>query len=174
MRIHFSIRSAGVEDVPAILDLIKELAVYEKLSHEVTAAEEMLAKFGFDEKKYFEVLLAETEEKNAVGFALYFFTFSTFLARPTLYLEDLFVMPEYRGHGIGKALLKELAAIALQKECGRMEWSVLDWNEPAIEFYRSLDAVPMSEWTTFRLTRNAIEKLSKRRSIPRKAPEKPF
>ena len=101
-----------------------------------------------------------TAEKKAIGFALYFFTFSTFLSRPTLYLEDLFVLPEYRGQGIGKALLKELANIAIQKECGRMEWSVLDWNEPAIEFYRSLDAVPMSEWTTFRLIGNAIKKLS--------------
>jgi len=161
MRIHFTIRSAGVEDVPAILRLIKELSVYEKLSHEVTATEEKLTKFGFGKKKYFEALLAETEEKNAVGFALYFFTFSTFLSRPTLYLEDLFVIPKYRGIGIGKALLKELAKISLEKECGRMEWSVLDWNEPAIEFYRSLDAVPMSGWTTFRLNRDAIEKLSK-------------
>lgn len=160
MEIQYTIRGAGVEDVPAILELIKELAIYEKLSHEVIATEEMLAKLGFGEKKYFEVLLAETTEKNAIGFALYFFTFSTFLSRPTLYLEDLFVLPEYRGQGIGKALLKELANIAIQKECGRMEWSVLDWNTPAIDVYLSLGAVPMSEWTTFRLTGDAIEKLS--------------
>lgn len=161
MKKNFTIRSADAEDIPVILNLIKELSVYEKLSHEVTATEEMLAKFGFGDKKYFEVILAETGERRAVGFAFYFFTFSTFIARPVLYLEDLYVLPEFRGQGIGKALLIELAKIALEKECGRMEWWVLDWNEPAIEFYRSLDAVPMSEWTTFRLNRDAIEKLSK-------------
>jgi GNAT superfamily N-acetyltransferase len=159
MGLHFTIRSAGVEDIPAILNLIKELAVYEKLSHEVTATEEKLTKFGFGGKKYFEVLLAETRERQAAGFAFYFFTFSTFIARPTLYLEDLFVMPQYRGSGIGKALLKELANIALEKECGRMEWSVLDWNTPAIEFYLAIDAVPMAEWTIYRLNREAMEKL---------------
>ena len=159
MGLHFTVRSAGVEDIPAILNLIKELAVYEKLSHEVTASEEKLTKFGFGEKKYFEVLLAETQERQAAGFAFYFFTFSTFIARPTLYLEDLFVMPQYRGSGIGKALLKELANIALEKECGRMEWSVLDWNIPAIEFYLAIEAVPMREWTTYRLDREAMERL---------------
>lgn len=158
---NFTIRSAGVKDIPVILNLIKELSVYEKLSHEVTATEEQLAKFGFGEKKFFEAILAETGERRAVGFAFYFFTFSTFVGRPSLYLEDLFVLPEYRGQGIGKALLIELAKIALEKECGRMEWSVLDWNTPAIEFYRSLGAVPKSEWTTYRLNRSTIEKLGK-------------
>lgn len=156
----FIIRKARFNDVSAILELIKKLAEYEHLSHEVSATEEMLARFGFGEKKYFEVLMAETE-RRAVGFAFYFFTFSTFVGRPSLYLEDLFVLPEYRGRGLGKALLIELAKIALEKECGRMEWSVLDWNTPAIEFYRSLGAVAMSEWTTYRLNRKDIEKLSK-------------
>ena len=158
---NFNLRKATVEDVPTVLELIKGLAAYEKLSHEVTATEEQLIRFGFGEEKYFEILVAETSRDTAIGFAFYFFTFSTFLAKPILYLEDLFVLPEYRGHGVGKALLKELAGIALQKDCWRMEWWVLDWNEPAIEFYRSLDAVPMSEWTTFRLNREALEKLAK-------------
>lgn len=158
---NFNIRKATRQDIPLILGLIKELAIYEKLRHQVTATEEQLAHFGFGEKKYFEVLLAETETNRALGFALYFFTFSTFLAKPTLYLEDLFVLPEHRGYGIGKALLQELARIALEKGCGRMEWTVLDWNEPAIGFYRSLEAVPMSQWTTFRLNRQALEKLGK-------------
>jgi GNAT superfamily N-acetyltransferase len=161
MAIDYRIRKTEKEDIPAILNLIKELAVYERLSDQVSATEDKLAQFGYGDKKYFEVLLAEIHPKQAVGFAFYFFTFSTFLARPILYLEDLFVMPQYRGFGIGKALLKKLANIALEEECGRMEWSVLNWNTPAIEFYLSIDAVPMSEWTTYRLNRNAIEKLSK-------------
>lgn len=158
---HFSIREATREDVPALLKLIKDLAVYERLLDQVVASEDLLARAGFGEERYFRALLAEDAEKQAIGFALYFFTFSTFLARPTLYLEDLFVLPELRGRGVGKALLRELAKIALAKGCGRMEWAVLNWNRPAIDFYRSLGALPQEEWTTFRLTGEALERLSK-------------
>lgn len=157
----FIIREATRKDVPALLKLIKDLAVYERLLDQVVTTEELLAGAGFGEERYFRALLAEDAEKQAIGFALYFFTFSTFLARPTLYLEDLFVLPELRGRGVGKALLRELAKIALAKGCGRMEWAVLNWNQPAIDFYRSLGALPQEEWTTFRLTGEAIERLSK-------------
>ncbi len=158
---HFSIREATRDDVPALLKLIKDLAVYERLLDQVVATEDLLARAGFGEERYFRALLAEDPERQAIGFALYFFTFSTFLARPSLYLEDLFVLPGHRGQGIGKALLRELAKIALEKGCGRMEWAVLNWNQPAIDFYRSLDAFPMDEWTVFRLSGEAIERLSK-------------
>lgn len=158
---HFSIREATREDVPALLKLIKDLAVYERLLDQVVASEDLLARAGFGEERYFRALLAEDSDGRAIGFALYFFTFSTFLARPTLYLEDLFVLPELRGRGVGKALLRELAKIALEKGCGRMEWAVLNWNRPAIDFYRSLGALPQEEWTTFRLTGEALERLSK-------------
>ena len=141
----FTIRPATVADVPIILELIRALAEYERAPNDVVATEEILLLF---------------EGKNAVGFAVFFHNFSTWLGRPGLYLEDLFVRPEDRGKGYGRALLIELAKIARERNCGRMEWAVLDWNEPAIQFYRKLDAKPMHEWTVFRLTRDEIAKLA--------------
>jgi len=155
----FKIRSARVEDVPIILELIRDLATYERAPHEVTATEEQLLDVLFGERPAAEVLLA-FEEKSPVGFAVFFHNFSTWLGRPGLYLEDLFVKPEKRGKGYGRALLVELAKIACDRGCGRMEWAVLDWNEPAIKFYRALGAKPMDEWTVFRLTRDGIAKLA--------------
>jgi GNAT superfamily N-acetyltransferase len=153
------IRPARVEDVPVILQLIHDLAAYERAPDEVHATEEQLVEVLFGEKPAAEVLLA-FEEESPVGFAVYFHNFSTWLGRAGLYLEDLFVKPEKRGKGYGRALLIELAKIARDRGCGRMEWAVLDWNEPAIEFYRSLGAKPMHEWTVFRLTREEIGKLA--------------
>jgi GNAT superfamily N-acetyltransferase len=155
----FKIRRARLEDVPIILQLIRDLATYERAPDEVTATEERLADVLFGEKPAAEVLLA-FEEESPVGFAIYFYNFSTWLGRPGLYLEDLFVKPEKRGKGYGRALLIELAKIARDRGCGRMEWAVLDWNEPAIKFYRSLGAKPMHEWTVFRLTGEEIGKLA--------------
>jgi GNAT superfamily N-acetyltransferase len=156
---NFTIRSATIADVAAILELIRALATYERAPNEVTATEKDLAETLFGEKPAAEVLLA-FEEERAVGFALFFHNFSTWLGRPGLYLEDLFVRPEDRGKGYGRALLIELAKIARDRRCGRMEWAVLDWNEPAIQFYRKLGAKPMDEWTVFRLTRDGIAKLA--------------
>ena len=150
---------ATVADVRIILDLIRGLAEYEKLSHEVVASEELLREHLFGPKPAAEVRIAWWGN-DAVGFALYFHNFSTFLSRPGIYLEDIFVRPEYRGRGIGKALLKEVARVAAERKCGRLEWSVLDWNELAIKFHQSLGAKPMSEWTIYRMTGNAIEKLA--------------
>ncbi len=156
----FEIRPARVEDVPIILELIRDLATYERAPHEVTATDEQLVDVLFGERPAADVLLA-FEGKSPVGFAVYFYNFSTWLGRPGLYHEDLFVKPEKRGKGYGRALLVELAKIALDRGCGRMEWAVLDWNEPAINFYRTLGAKPMDEWTVFRLTRDGIAKLAK-------------
>ena len=155
----FKIRPACLEDVPVILQLIHDLATYERAPDEVSATEEQLVEVLFGEKPAAEVLLA-FEEESPVGFAVYFYNFSTWLGRPGLYLEDLFVKPEKRGKGYGRALLIELAKIARDRGCGRMEWAVLDWNEPAIKFYRSLGAKPMHEWTVFRLTGEEIGKLA--------------
>lgn len=155
----FTIRPARVEDVPVILQLIRDLATYERAPHEVTATEEQLVDVLFGERPAAEVLLA-FERQSPVGFALFFHNFSTWLGRPGLYLEDLFVKPEKRGKGYGRALLVELAKIARERECGRMEWAVLDWNEPAIKFYHALGAKPMDEWTVFRLTRDGIARLA--------------
>jgi len=155
----FEIRPAHVEDVPIILELIRDLATYERAPDEVTATEEQLIDVLFGERPAAEVLIA-FEGKSAVGFAVYFYNFSTWLGQPGLYLEDLFVKPENRGKGYGRALLIELAKIARDRKCGRMEWAVLDWNEPAIKFYRALGATPMHEWTVFRLTRDEIAKLA--------------
>jgi GNAT superfamily N-acetyltransferase len=155
----FQIRPAGVGDVPIILELIRDLATYERAPDEVTATEEQLVDVLFGERPVAEVLLA-FEAESPVGFAVYFYNFSTWLGRAGLYLEDLFVKPEKRGKGYGRALLVELAKIARDRGCGRMEWAVLDWNEPAIEFYRALGAKPMNEWTVFRLTRDEIAKLA--------------
>jgi len=152
-------RFALQEDVPLILTLIRGIAEYEKLSHEVVATEELLRANLFGERKNAEVILAFYKDKPA-GFALFFHNFSTFLAKPGIYLEDLFVLPELRGKGIGKLLLTYLGRLAIERNCGRIEWSVLDWNEPAINFYKKLGARPMDEWTVFRVTGNEIEKLS--------------
>jgi GNAT superfamily N-acetyltransferase len=155
----FQIRPAHVEDVPIILQLIRDLATYERAPNDVSATEEQLVDVLFGDKPAAEVLLA-FEGQSPVGFAVFFYNFSTWLGRPGLYLEDLFVKPEKRGKGYGRALLIELAKIAKRRDCGRMEWAVLDWNEPAIKFYQTLGAKPMHEWTVFRLTGDEIAKLA--------------
>jgi len=155
----FQIRPARVDDVLIILQLIRDLATYERAPDEVVATKEVLVDVLFGERPAAEVLLA-FEGESAVGFAVYFYNFSTWLGRAGLYLEDLFVKPEKRGKGYGRALLVELAKIARDRGCGRMEWAVLNWNEPAIKFYRALGAKPMNEWTVFRLTREEIAKLA--------------
>lgn len=152
------IRPATPQDIPTIAELIRALAEYERLSHEVVLREAELHEHLFGERRYAEVLLAE-EGGQVVGFALFFHNFSTFLARPGLYLEDLFVRPAHRGRGHGKALLRRLAQLALERGYGRLEWSVLDWNTPAIDFYRSLGAAPLSDWTVFRVTGDALQRL---------------
>ncbi len=156
---NFAIRPATAADVPIILALIRALATYERAPNDVTATEDGLSKVLFGEKPAAEVLLA-FENETAVGFAVFFHNFSTWLGRPGLYLEDLFVRPEDRGKGYGRALLIHLAKIARDRGCGRMEWAVLDWNEPAIQFYRKLGAKPMDDWTVFRLKRDGIAKLA--------------
>ena len=155
----FEIRPATVTDVPIILQLIQDLATYERAPNDVTATEEQLVDVLFGEKPAAEVLLA-FEGEVPVGFAVFFHNFSTWLGRPGLYLEDLFVKPEMRGKGYGRALLVDLAKIARERGCGRMEWAVLDWNDPAIQFYHKLGAKPMDEWTVFRLTADGIAKLA--------------
>jgi GNAT superfamily N-acetyltransferase len=162
--IDISIRVAASADVRTILNFIRDLSIYEKLEHEVKADESTLTKNLFGLNPYAECLIAETDGEPA-GFALFFHNFSTFLGKPGLYLEDLFVKPEYRSRGIGQRLFGELAHIALERDCGRMEWSVLDWNEPALTFYRKLGAQPLGDWTVQRLTRLEIEALAK--SLPR-------
>jgi GNAT superfamily N-acetyltransferase len=150
-----TIRAAQAADVPVLLQLIRELAEYERLVHQVVATERDLAETLFGREPAAHAILAELEGQPA-GFAIYFFNYSTFLARPGLYLEDLFVRPAQRRHGVGKALFRHLARVAVERRCGRFEWSVLDWNQPAIAFYRSLGAVPLIEWTVFRLTGDAL------------------
>ena len=144
-----TIRQSTIEDVPLILSLIKEIAEYEKFLHEVIATEEDIKNNLFGERKYAEVLIAEYDGKPA-GQALFFHNFSTFIGRPGIYLEDLFVRPEFRGKGIGKTLILELIKLAKERNCGRVEWCVLDWNEPAIKFYKKIGAVSMDGWTIFR------------------------
>src|SRR5262245_54013382 len=151
------LRSATAADVPLILSLIRGLAEYEKLAHEVVATGASLRQTLFGPTPAAHVVIAEVDGQPA-GFALYFFNYSTFLAKPGLYLEDLFVKPEYRGAGTGKALLLHLAKIANARGCGRMEWSVLDWNQPAIEFYESIGARRLREWQICRLTGAALER----------------
>ena len=155
----FVIQPATISDVPVILQLIRELAEYERAPHEAVATEPGLREVLFGEKPSAAVLLA-LEDGEPVGFAVYFFNFSTWLGRPGLYLEDLFVRPELRGKGYGRALLTRLAQIAHERGCGRMEWAVLDWNEPAIQFYKKLGAEPRDEWTVFRLTQDGIAALA--------------
>jgi GNAT superfamily N-acetyltransferase len=169
----FKIRPACVEDVPIILQLIRDLATYERAPDEVTATEEQLVNVLFGERPAAEVLLS-FEGQSPVGFAVFFYNFSTWLGRPGLYLEDLFVKPDKRGKGYGRALLVELAKIARDRECGRMEWAVLDWNEPAIKFYRALGATPMHEWTVFRLTRDGIARLADSGRVDQPASAKGF
>jgi GNAT superfamily N-acetyltransferase len=157
------IRFARQEDIPSILSFIKDLADFEKLSHEVVATEEKLKATLFGPRPVAEVLIAEWEGRPA-GFALFFHSYSTFLAKPGIYLEDLFVRNEYRSRGIGEALLKHLAGIAKERSCGRLEWSVLDWNERALKFYRGLGAVPMADWTVQRMTEPVFTKLAESNS----------
>ena len=150
-------RNATESDVGLILDFIKDLAEYEKMSDQVVADEALLREWIFEKKKA-EVIFA-MEDGKEVGFALFFHNFSTFLGRAGLYLEDIFVKPDHRGRGHGKALIKELARIAVERGCGRMEWCCLDWNKPSIDFYLSLGATPMDEWTTYRLTGDGLRRL---------------
>jgi GNAT superfamily N-acetyltransferase len=149
------LRQATSSDVPLIITLIRELAEYERLAHEVTATEAGLEQSLFGERAQAEVVIAEVDGTPA-GYALFFHNYSTFHGRRGLYLEDLFVRPAQRGHGIGKALLRHLAGLAVARDCARLEWAVLDWNAPSIAFYRSLGAVPMDDWTVFRLTGDAL------------------
>jgi GNAT superfamily N-acetyltransferase len=153
------VREASEGDVPLILSLIRELAEYEKLSHEVVATEEGLRESLFAGRRYAEVLIAEHDGAPA-GFALFFHNFSTFLGKPGIYLEDLYVRPEFRGSGIGKKLLVNLARLAKERGCGRLEWWVLDWNESSIGFYKKLGAVPMDDWTVYRVAGTALEDLA--------------
>ena len=151
-------RFAKREDTNLILYFIKELALYEKMLDEVVADEKTLEEWIFDKQKA-EVIFAMENEKE-VGFALFFHNFSTFLGRAGIYLEDLFVLPEFRERGYGKALLKRLAAIAVERGCGRLEWWCLDWNKPSIDFYLSLGAEPMSDWTTYRITGDTLKRMA--------------
>ena len=153
-----TIRPATLDDCPTIAALIVELAAYEKLEDQAKATPEDLARNLFGDHPAAEVLMAEVEGK-AIGFALFFPTFSTFRGQPGLYLEDVYVRPEHRGRGVGKALLANVARIAVDRGCGRLEWSVLDWNEPSIGFYRSLGAIPMNEWTVYRLADESLARL---------------
>jgi GNAT superfamily N-acetyltransferase len=163
-KIAFKIREANETDIPIIMDLAHQLAIYERSPDSFVATPEDYRKWGWGKDSIFKVLLAENtgrEGPRHVGLALYYFTFSTWTGLPTLWLEDLFVPEELRGSGIGSALLKRLAKIALDKGCGRMEWTVLDWNEPSRKFYYSLGAKSMDEWTTFRLTPKELRELAK-------------
>ena len=155
----FMIREATRDDLALILQFIKDLAVYEKMLDDVVATEELLEEWIF-EKGIAEVIFA-VEDDVEVGFALFFHNYSTFVGRGGLYLEDLFVLPVHRGKGYGKALFRELAKIAIERDCGRMEWTCLDWNQPSIDFYLSLDAEPMDEWTVYRLSGETLENLAK-------------
>lgn len=152
-------RFAEESDCGLVLSFIRGLADYEKMSDQVVATEELLREWIFEKRKA-EVLFVCDDDKE-VGFALFFHNFSTFLGRAGIYLEDLFVLPEYRGKGYGKALLKKLAQITAERGCGRLEWACLDWNQPSIDFYRSLGALPMDEWTTYRLTGDTLLEMAK-------------
>lgn len=155
----FELRFAESSDVSLVLSLIRELAEYEKLLHEVVATEEILGETLFGSRRVAEVILGFYEQKP-VSFAIFFHNYSTFLGRPGLYLEDLFVKPEMRGKGFGKVMLSYLAKLAKERGCGRFEWWVLDWNEPALGFYKKLGAAPMNDWTVYRVTGEALDKLA--------------
>ena len=157
-----SIRAASEHDVALILSFIRKLAEYEKLSHEVVATEDGLRHYLFGERPMAEVSLAYWADE-AVGFALFFHNFSTFLGRPGIYLEDLFVNPEHRGKGIGKALVVHLARLAMERRCGRLEWAVLNWNEPSIRFYRNLGAIGKDDWTIYQVTGEGLQWLAEAR-----------
>ncbi|HVF01321.1 MAG TPA: GNAT family N-acetyltransferase [Rubrobacteraceae bacterium] len=153
------LRTATERDVPLILSFIKELAEYERLSHEVVATEQLLRASLFGERPAAEVVMGDYGDEPA-GFALFFHNFSTFLGRPGIYLEDLYVTPGLRGRGVGRAMLVYLAKLAKKRDCGRLEWSVLDWNEPAIKLYKSIGAAPMDDWRVFRVTGEALDGLA--------------
>ena len=155
----FVIRPAREEDIPALLGFIHEMAEYEKMSDQVTATEELLHKW-IVEKEKAEVLIPTVDGKS-VGYALFFHNFSTFLGKSGIYLEDVYIQPEYRGRGYGKAIFQKLAQIALERGCGRLEWVCLDWNQPSIDFYLSMEAEPQPEWTIYRLTGETLEKAAK-------------
>lgn len=154
-----TIRNATLADIPLVMELIRALADYEKLSDRVTATPELIEQALFGPRPLAECLIAEADGE-AAGFALFFHNFSTFIGKPGIYLEDLFVKPEFRGRGLGKALLARLAQIAVDRDCGRMEWAVLDWNEPSIKFYRALGAESLDDWEIFRLTGDALAALA--------------
>lgn len=156
----FKLRFAEIKDVPLILEFIKELANYERMLNEVVATEEILKESLF-ERKMAEVIIGEYKSKP-VAFALFFHNFSTFLGRPGIYLEDLYVKPEMRGKGIGTIMLSFLAKLCVERKCGRLEWWCLDWNEPAIKFYKQMGAKPMDEWTVYRVSGDALGKLAMR------------
>ena len=154
-----SLRSATEADTPVILDFINQLAAYENMPDQVVATEDLLREWIFDKGKA-EVLIGSVDGQNA-GFALFFHNFSTWLGRAGIYLEDLYVMPEFRGLGLGKVLLRKLAAIAVERGCGRLEWSCLDWNQPSIDFYLSLGAEPLEGWTMYRVAGSTLEALAR-------------
>jgi GNAT superfamily N-acetyltransferase len=153
------LRPAVSDDVPVIFALIRALAEYENLTHELRASEDALREHLFGERRYAEALLAEVDDV-AAGYALFFHTYSTFLTRPSIWLEDIFVLPEHRRAGLGRALLARLAELAVERGCGRLEWAVLDWNEPALAFYRGVGARPVDGWTIYRLTGDALQRLA--------------
>ena len=159
MAIEVRIETATIDDVPLLLSLIRALAEYERMSDEVLATDTRLRDTLFGVAPCAEAVIARVEHE-AVGFALWFHNYSTFLARPGLYLEDLFVLPDWRGRGVGAALLRHLARVALERDCGRIEWSVLNWNESAIGFYRRINARPLDEWTTYRLAGDDLRRLA--------------
>ena len=156
---NIKVRKAIVEDTPLILHFIKQLAIYEKAEDEVIATETDIKNSLFSDSATAYALIALLDDKPA-GFAVYFYNYSTWLGKKGIYLEDLFVLPEYRGVGLGKALLKHLAQIAIKNNCGRFEWSVLDWNQPAIDFYKSIGAKPQNEWIIYRLTGDALKEFA--------------
>jgi len=162
-QVSFRLRKASRRDCPALLDLIQGIAEYEKMTDQVLNTSHALLRTGFGKQRFFEAVLAEVKKERrwqAAGFALYFYTYSTFTGKPTLYLEDLFVRPDWRGCGLGKALFLHLTKIAAKKGCGRMEWSVLNWNTPAIDFYLKLGSRAMEDWTVYRLDEQALATLA--------------